>query len=136
MIFVFAKCKCAHLTPIRPATPVIPGVNPQPTETDDEPVVVACSHCKRVLEFDSDTLVRYPTGEGFAPYNPDAPMKVFRVPLKCDELNCEAQLLVHVVLPTNTTAAALEKEKASWKLAGLECPECGHEFPWPPYHEG
>lgn len=78
------------------------------------------------------TLVAQETPWGVGPYNPEAPMAVFRVPIECDKLDCRSRLLVHGLLRSDTTASELEALKRSWSLGGLACPE-GHPFPHPPF---
>jgi hypothetical protein len=132
VLFDFARCRCGFPTPIRPSKIVPPGESRKSLETGDETIVVACKECKRV--FMADQLKSETTLWGLAPYNPEAPMRVFRVPIECDELNCSARLLVHVMLRSDTTDAELEKEKVGWRWAegDLTC-DLGHILPWPPW---
>jgi hypothetical protein len=130
--FDFAECQCGFSIPIRPSKIPLPNKDQQSSGTGDEAVVVACSQCKRVFEVDQ--LRSEETLLGFAPANPEAPMRVSQVPIECDRLDCSAQLVVHIMLKSNTTAAELENEKATWRWdeGELTCHR-GHVQPYPPY---
>ena len=130
-LFDCAKCRCGYSIPIRPSKIPLPSSSREPLETDDEPLVVACSECKRV--FEAHQLKPEQTLWGLAPFYPEAPMRVFQVPIRCDELNCEARVLVHVMLKSNTTDEELRKEIASWLcMEGVTC-EAGHPQPLLPW---
>jgi len=133
MFFDFARCTCGHLTAIRPSKILTPNVNQQPIDTDEDPVIVACIECKCVAEFEIDDLQSYPTPQGYGPYNPDAPTRVFQVPIKCDDLHCDSQRLTHVVLNANTSDEELlvEQKKWRWKEGDLTCERSGHVIPYP-----
>lgn len=130
----FAVCPCGAQSAIQPTKPVIQDENPQPSGSVEGVIVVACTRCKRLYRFDTGSLVSIPTERGLAPYNPDSPIRVFRVPIECDELNCETQIIVFVAASSTTNASRLEEEKMKWSSSGsgLICAG-GHEFRWPPY---
>jgi len=127
-----AACRCGEQNAIQPTKPVIPDENPQPSGTVEGVIVVACKKCKRVYNFDTDYLASIPTTQGLAPYYPDAPTRVFRVPISCDESNCAARPLVHVEMSASTSAEQLRQERLSWRWSQgeLRCRE-GHAIPWP-----
>jgi hypothetical protein len=129
----FAFCPCGELTAIQPTKPVIPDTNPQPYGSVEGSIVVACTKCKRVYRFDTGYLKSFPLPMGIGPDNPQAPMSVFRVPIECDDLNCSAQIVVHIMLRSSTTAAELEDVQMSWTTSEMFCPSGGHRFQWPPY---
>jgi len=130
----FAFCPCGERTAIQPTKPVIPDTNPQPYESVEGSIFVACPKCKRVYKFDTGYMLALDTPSGVAPYSPEAPMRVFRVPMKCDELNCEARLVIHAMLNASTTDEQLRKEMAAWNWSEsyLRC-EFGHPQPYPPW---
>jgi hypothetical protein len=65
---------------------------------------------------------------GVAPYDPDAPMRVFRVSFPCDELDCTAQREAIAVRKSDTSLEQLlEEKKKAWSWANLKCP-LGHEY--------
>jgi nitrite reductase/ring-hydroxylating ferredoxin subunit len=132
--FDFACCRCGEQTAIQPSIPESTSERLLLSGTATRSIFVACPKCKRVYTFDTGYLISQPTTQGFAPYNPDAPMRVFPVSMKCDELNCEAQLLIHVMMNANTTDEQLRKEMADWNWSEfyLRC-EFGHLQPYPPY---
>ena len=130
----FAFCPCGEMTAIQPTKLAIPDTSPQPYESVEGSIVVACVRCKRVYRFDTGYLQSRSTASGVGPYNPQAPMRVFQVPIACGWEGCSAQLVVHVMLNSNTTVAEIEKEKAAWIFSELRCPE-GHPFPWPLYRD-
>jgi hypothetical protein len=125
-----AKCPRGHYTPIRPSSLLPPETDPRWKEKGDEPVVFACNECRRVYSVNKDELEQRPTPWGVEPYNPEAPTRVFQVPIECGDLGCLPQLLVHVTLKSNTTVEELLEEKLKWRWADLKCPK-GHEIPWP-----
>jgi len=53
---------------------------------------------------------------------------VFQVPIECDDVDCSAQLLVHVWLNSNTTDEQVLEQRMAWLFVGVTCPE-GHAFP-------
>ncbi len=124
----FAKCIRGHYTPIRPSRLLPPEIDPQWKEKDDGPVVFVCNECTRVYRVKADELEPLPIGLGVAPHNPEAPTRVFQVPIECDELDCSAQLLVHVALSSNTTDEQLLEQRKSWRYVDVKCPQ-GHDFP-------
>ena len=126
----FAKCVHGHYSPIRPSSLLPPGTDQQWTEKDDGPVAFACNECRRVYSVNADELQSLPTGSGVGPYNPNSPIRVFQVPIECDALDCSAQLLVHVVLKSNTTAEQLLEQTRTWRYVDVKCPG-GHEYPHP-----
>jgi hypothetical protein len=127
-----AKCIRGHYIPIRPSNLLPLETHPQWKEKGDDPVVFACNECRRVYSQRTDELEPRPTPWGVGPYNPAAPMRVFQVPIGCDDLNCGAQLLVHAAMKSDTTVEQLIEAKAAWRWAegDLKCPE-GHVLPWP-----
>jgi hypothetical protein len=129
----FAKCPRGHYTPIRLSSYAPEETDPRWKEKGDAPVVFACNQCRRVYSLRTDELEPRPTPWGVAPYNPEAPTRVFQVPIECDELGCSAQLLVHVELKSNTTVEQLKEARATWRWAegDLACPRCGQVLPWP-----
>jgi hypothetical protein len=82
---------------------------------DTEPLIVACSACRLVSSFLPRDLEEIETEMGVAPYNPDAPMRVFPVPIECDDLGCKFQVVALVVLSANTSPAELQEEKKKWR---------------------
>ena len=86
----------------------------------------------RVYSVNKDELEQRPTAWGVGPYNPQAPMRVFQVPIECDELGCGAQLLIHAALKSNTAVEQLIEQRANWRWVegDLKCPR-GHVQPWP-----
>jgi hypothetical protein len=110
------------MTAVQPTKLAIPDTNPQPYESVEGSIVVACTRCKRVYRFDTGYLQSRSTATGIGPYNPQAPMRVFQVPIECGWVGCSAQLVVHVMLKSSTTAAELEKERATWICSEIEVP--------------
>jgi len=53
---------------------------------------------------------------------------VFQVPIECDDVDCSAQLLVHVWLNSNTTDEQVLEQRMAWLFVGVTCPE-GDAFP-------
>jgi hypothetical protein len=131
----FARCECNHLTAVRASSAVIPRVTPQPSEPYAESILVACTGCKRVYHFDTDELETHQTTKGIGPSSPDAPLTIFRVPISCDELNCQAQIQIIATLSSKITPVELEKEKASWRWTegDIAC-DWGHPLPFPQWH--
>jgi hypothetical protein len=129
----FAVCPCGEQTAIRPAKTALATENRQSSETDNDSIAVACPKCRRVYTFHTGEMVPIPTPWGVGPYNPEAPMTVFRVPIECDVLNCKAQLLVHTLLKSHTTDAQVEEATMHWNTSELLCPAGGHSFQWPPF---
>lgn len=119
--FDFAKCTCGHLSPIRPTSSAPREPDPRWSGMDTNPLIVACSACKLVSKFLPNQLQEIDTEMGVAPYNPEAPMRVFRVPIECDEIDCRAQGEVLVTLSATTTAVELAKEMVSWWWKDLTC---------------
>jgi hypothetical protein len=134
MYFDFSVCPCGEQSAIQPSKLASSDAHPQSSETDSGSIFVACPKCKRLYSFGTDYLVSLPTPQGFGPYNPEAPIRVFRVFMKCDELNCEARLLVLVMLNASTTDEQLRKEMATWNWSDsyLRC-DFGHPQPYPPW---
>lgn len=99
-------------------------------ETDDPSEFFACSECRRVYTLPTVGLKSLPATQGVDPYILGAPMRVFRVPIGCDGLDCRLQLSVLAVLPSNTSDAALQAKKSQWRWADLKG-SCGHDIPWP-----
>jgi hypothetical protein len=128
----FAKCRRGHYTPIRPAKPVIPGDDRKwiETETENDPELFACNECKRIYKLDKDDLEVLSSPLGLEPYNPGAPIRRFDLSLPCDELNCESHIPVIVVLNSDTSGEALQKEMAELRGAGLKCLD-GHVQSFP-----
>lgn len=127
----FAVCPCGEQTALRPAKPESSNSRLQPSETDEGSVLIACLRCKRVYNFDTSYLVSKPSPWGIGPYNPDAPMSVFPIPIECDWVGCKAHLVVHVVLKSDTSNAELESRKQdllNWTFLDATCPD-GHEYP-------
>jgi hypothetical protein len=133
----FAVCPCGEQSPIRPTKPATSNASPLSSEKDENPIFVACWRCKRVYMYDTRSLVSLPIEWGLAPDNPQSPIRIFRVPIECDEPNCQARPLVHVTLNSNTTAEKLQKEKAAWRWSEtvLRC-HLGHKIPWPQWEHG
>src|SRR2546423_14108524 len=132
-IFVdFAVCPCGEQTAVRPTTPAIANANPQSSETDEYSILLACPKCKRVYTFDTDCLVSLPTPWGIGPYNPEAPTRVFHVPVSCAQLDCGARPRITVQMKSNTSAEELRQERLSWRWSedDLRC-SVGHAIPWP-----
>src|ERR1039458_3443290 len=126
--FDFAVCRCGHPTPIRPSKRFPQEDDQKWLEQDDPFVVVACSECKRVYIFETAELKPMQTLYGISPYNPEAPMHAFREQLRCDVAGCKTPLEVIVIRSTNTSAEALQQEKADWWWEDLTCPK-GHALP-------
>jgi hypothetical protein len=132
----FVRCKCGHPTPLRPSTLAPEETDPRWKETDDEPVAVACIQCKRVYSAAGLPVESILTEYGVSPYDPEAPMRVFRVFLECDEIGCNSPLRVIAVRKSDTTVEALEKEKrTTWTWRELKCPS-DHPISWPQWHDG
>src|ERR1700693_3393127 len=106
----FAECPLGHPTPIRPAMLYPLGDDQEWSDLDAQPVVVACSECKRVYSFETQRLVERATNDGLSPYNPDAPMHAFQVKLLCGEAGCDTPLSVIAVRKRDTTAEELLRE--------------------------
>lgn len=128
--FDFAQCKCGHRTPLRPSMSVPEAADQTLTGTDAELVSVACVECKRVYIYDLREAESILADMLLSPYDRDAPMRVFEVPLRCDELGCSTPLPVIAVRKTDTSSESLENEVAKWRWSDLKCPE-GHPIPWP-----
>src|SRR5579859_2767613 len=110
----FARCQCGHLTAVRPSAVVIPNLSPQPSGTDTHSIFVACGGCKRVYSFGADDLESHQTTKGIGPYVAEAPMHVFRVPIPCDELDCQERLNIFAMLKCDVTDAEMKAEKSTW----------------------
>ena len=80
---------------------------------DSAPVFVACIQCRLVCRYESRQLFSELETMGVAPYDPDAPMRVFPVRLGCGVLNCETPREVLAVRSSDTSGEALKKEKSS-----------------------
>jgi hypothetical protein len=128
--FDFLRCKCGYPTQLRPPTFAPEETDPIWTNLDETSAFVACIRCKRVYRVADLLMESIPATQGLAPYDPEAPMRVFLVPLGCDELGCEAQRIVIAVRRHDTGPPELGGEAATWVWADLKCPE-GHEIPWP-----
>lgn len=134
MILVdFAVCPCGQQTPVRLSKYDPPNNDPRWSGREIETLVIACTKCKRLYRFGIGDLIPQPTTKGLAPDNPDSPTCVFRVPIECDELNCDTRVEVSVALSATTTVAELEEEKMIWNSSGSGLMCSGHEFQWPPY---
>ncbi len=96
---------------------------------------MACGVCKLVSSFLPRDLEELETEMGVAPYNPEAPMRVFLVRIECDELDCEAQAVVLATLSANTSAAELQEEEKKWRSQGVKCPRDHEMIPWPHWHD-
>jgi uncharacterized Zn-finger protein len=118
----FAFCPCGEQTAIQPTKPVISDTHPQPYESVEGSIVVACTRCKRVYRFDTGYMLSLPTREGLAPYAPDAPTRVFRVPIQCAVEGCLTPAVIHVTLNSNTTAEQLQAVIDAWWWDILRCP--------------
>jgi hypothetical protein len=97
--------------------------------------VFACNQCRRVYSLRMDELEPIPTPWGVGPYNPEAPTRVFQVPIECDDLGCSTQLLVHVELKSSTTDEQMVEEIKTWRYLGVKCPK-GHDYPDTPWDKG
>ena len=71
-----------------------------------------------------------PTPMGVGPYNPEAPMHVFRVPFECDGADCPTRLSALAVRSRNTKREAVIAESPEWKWEDLKCPK-GHPIQKP-----
>jgi hypothetical protein len=116
----FAERKCGHRAPIQPSTIAILDADRKSLGMEIGPQFVACESCKRVYQV--ETLLSRPTPSGLSPYNPDAPMHVFRMNVLCGVTGCETPLSVIAVRNRNTSAEALLAESAGWTWEGLICP--------------
>jgi hypothetical protein len=124
----FAECQLGHPTPIRLAMLYPLEDDQEWSDVDAQPVVVACSECKRVYSFETQRLKELATDFGLSPDNPEAPMHAFRVQLRCDKKGCDTPLSVIAVRKRDTTAEELQREKADWTWENLTCPS-GHPIP-------
>jgi hypothetical protein len=124
----FAECPSGHSTPIRPSTLHPLEDDQEWSDEDAQPVVVACSECKRVYSFETQRLKALATDYGLSPDNPEAPMHAFRVQLWCGTQGCETPLKVFAVRKRDTTDEELQREKADWTWENLTCPS-GHPIP-------
>lgn len=132
----FVRCQCGHHIPIQRTKHAPEEASLRWSETDiGESFFAACTVCKRVSRFRPAEFRAIGSQEGVAPDIPDAPIRVFRVPIECDELDCRSQAVVLVALSATTTRAELEEEKNSWrwKHGELVC-EAGHPQPYPRWH--
>jgi hypothetical protein len=130
----FSVCPCGEQTAVRPSNLDPPSNDPRWSEREDELLAIACTKCNRVYRFGTADLVSQPTTKGIGPYNPEAPMTVFRVPIECDVVDCKAQLLVHVLLKSGTTGAGIKEATMRWNTSELFCLSgSGHMFQWPPF---
>ena len=93
-----------------------------------EPQFVACEGCKHVYQTENLKSMSLP--EGLSPYNPDAPMHLFRMNVRCGVAGCNTPLSAIVVRPWNTKREVLLAEAAQWTWEGLKCPT-GHDIPRP-----
>lgn len=127
----FAKChRCGFANQIRPTTLPAGEIHQASKEADSEPLFVACAECRRVYRYDSTQLLSRPESIGVKPYDPDAPIRVFQIPLECDEPNCEVPLEVLAVRSGDIFHEDVEKESHLWRGDGLKCP-MGHEISLP-----
>jgi len=110
------------MTAIQPSKLAIPDTNPQPYASVEGSIVVACMRCKRVYRFDTGYLQSRSTTSGVGPYNPLAPMRIFEVPIACGWVGCSAQLVVHAMLSSSTTAAETRKRKGDLDILGIAMP--------------
>ena len=130
------NCKnCQRLCYFRQASFAWPADDPQWSESDVPPPVVACGECKHVYDYRDQKPKSIPSPEGLAPDTPDAMMRVFEETIECDELGCKAQITVIAVRKSDTTREQMKKERDQWELINLTCPE-GHPYPWPPWDKG
>ena len=63
----FAFCPCGARTAIQPTMPVIPDTHPQPYESVEGAIFVACPKCRRVYRFDTSYMLLLDSREGVAP---------------------------------------------------------------------
>ncbi len=127
----FAFCPCGEQTAIQPTKPMTPDTNPQSLESVEGSIIVACTKCKRVYRFDIGYMLSLPTPRGVAPYVPEAPTCVFRVPILCEKADCLARPVIVVEMSANTTAEQLQEEKTKWSPIGVLWCNHGHDIPWP-----
>lgn len=130
----YAECpRCGHSTPIQPSTFSSVGEHRKWTKTDTVTEFFLCSVCNRAAAIPEQGLKPLPSSEGLFPYHEDAPIRVFEVPIECDELNCKAQATLFVVRSRETSDAAVREESEKWILDDMRCP-AGHRLSWPPWH--
>ena|ERR1700694_2137707 len=120
--YLFAKCRCGFRTPIQPSMTGIEAKDQKWRETGNDLPYVACEECKRIYEpLERDIL---PLADGLSPYRQDAPLRVFRVSIPCEEHSC-GWLQAIAVRNSNTTDEEIDKEKAQWRGRALRCSQ-GH----------
>jgi hypothetical protein len=133
MILVdFAVCPCGEQTAVRLSNLIPEADNPRWSETETHSLLIACTKCKRVCNYNKADLISRPTTMGMAPQNPGAPIRVFQVPVACAKENCESLPVIHVALSSNTNAEQLRRERLSWQWSDGElfC-SLGHLIRWP-----
>lgn len=135
MRYIIHYAICPHdrrPNPIQLAKPSPEGGFQQWTKTDGVSEFVLCTQCNRVVEIQEDAIETREASYGLYPNPEEAPLRVFEIPIECDELDCAAQAIVLVPWTTNTSGEELRQKSKSWILSDLRCPD-GHRFPWPPW---
>jgi hypothetical protein len=126
------NCKrCQRLCYYQQASFAWPEDDPQWLALDVPPPIVACTACMHVYDYQDQKPKIVPSPEGLAPASPDASMRVFEETIECDDVDCETQITVVVVLKSNTSAGEIEEVKRGWIVVGAKCAD--HDFQWPPY---
>jgi hypothetical protein len=135
--FDYAVCPCGKQTAVRPTKLALSSGRPQPSETYEPPILVACPQCNRVYSFDTSSLVAIPVDLMEAQNNPASSTRVFQVSISCDGVECKARPVVHVSMSANTTEKQLHEERSKWRWANGEfrCSD-GHLIPWPQWEHG